>query len=159
MAKYFVALSIAVLLNASGNLLIRFGVRGFDLVSGKNAFAEGPLGILRLFLRHWGLFAGGGCFVFNLVLYAYALRGLAISTAYPLMVMGAFILIVIVSAGLLEERLTSSQWVGVAAIAVGVILVARDASRQMLPKPREGLRAVARHEEEDHFARSREHDD
>ena len=137
MMKYVVALIIALALNAAANLMIKFGMRGIDMeLSGSSAMSNGISGLLRLLLRHWVLLAGLACFALNVVFYAFALQKLAISVAYPIMVASGFGIIVTVAGFMLGERLTAPQWAGVVAILLGVVLVAKDAGRQMgTPKP------------------------
>lgn len=132
MPKHAIALAVALLLNAAANLMIRFGMRAIDLeLAGAPLLQDGFWGLVRLLLRHWIVVVGLGCFAANVVFYAFALQKLPISSAYPIMVTGGFAIIVVVAGALLKERLTPVQWVGVAAILVGVVLVARDAGRQM----------------------------
>ena len=138
MLKYVVALIIALALNAAANLMIKFGMRAIDLeLSGSSLMSNGVGGVVRLLLRHWVLIAGLGCFALNVVFYAFALQKLAISVAYPIMVASGFGIIVTVAGFMLGERLTGVQWAGVAAILLGVTLVARDAGRQMAGGTRE----------------------
>ena len=132
MFKYGVALVIALLLNASANLMIKFGMRGIDLELAGAGFLDGGFwAAVKLLLRHWIVLLGLVCFAANVVFYAFALQKLPISVAYPIMVTSGFAIIVIVAGLMLRERLTALQWCGVAAIVVGVILVAKDAGRQM----------------------------
>ncbi len=127
MLKHVIALVVALLLNAAANLMIRFGMRAIDLELGGAGFLDGGLGgIVRLLLRHWVVLLGIGCFAANVVFYSFALQKLPISAAYPIMVTGGFAIIVIVASSVLGERLTAVQWVGVGAIMLGVLLVARD---------------------------------
>ncbi|MBN2196158.1 MAG: hypothetical protein JW751_25305 [Polyangiaceae bacterium] len=131
MLKHAIALVIALLLNAAANLMIRFGMRAIDLELGGAGLLDGGLGgALRLLFRHWILLVGLVCFASNIVFYSFALQKLAISVAYPIMVVGGFAIIVIVAGALMSERLTTIQWVGVAAILFGMTLVAKDAGRQ-----------------------------
>ncbi len=130
--KYVVALIIALSLNAAANLMIKFGMRDIDLeLHGSSPMADGMLGLIRLLLRHWVLLAGLGCFALNVVFYSFSLQKLPISVAYPIMVASGFGIIVTVAGVMLGERLSVVQWVGVAAILLGVALVAKDAGRQM----------------------------
>jgi multidrug transporter EmrE-like cation transporter len=132
MVKYAIALVVALLLNASANLMIKFGMRAIDLeLQGAGIMSDGAFGVVKLLVRHWILLVGLGCFAANVVFYAFALQKLPISVAYPVMVTTGFAIIVVVAGSLLHERLTAIQWVGVAAILVGVTLVAKDAGRQM----------------------------
>ncbi len=132
MLKYVIALVVALVLNATANLLIKFGMRAIDLeLGGAGALAGGVGELVRLLVRHWVVPLGLACFAANVVFYAYALQKLPISMAYPVMVTTGFAIIVIVAGVVLRERLTAAQWVGVGAILLGVTLVARDAGRQM----------------------------
>jgi multidrug transporter EmrE-like cation transporter len=132
MAKYGIALAVALLLNAAANLMIKFGMRGVELELGGAGIMDGGfLGLVKLLLRHWIVLLGVGCFAANVVFYAFALQKLPISTAYPIMVTGGFAIIVVVAGLILGEHLSTPQWAGVAAILLGVYLVARDAGRQM----------------------------
>jgi multidrug transporter EmrE-like cation transporter len=132
MMKYVVALIVALSLNAAANLMIKFGMRAIDLeLSGTSALAGGLSGLVRLLLRHWVLLAGLGCFALNVIFYAFSLQKLPISVAYPIMVASGFGIIVSVAGMMLGERLSGVQWIGVIAILFGVVLVAKDAGRQM----------------------------
>jgi multidrug transporter EmrE-like cation transporter len=132
MVKYGVALVVALLLNAAANLMIKFGMRGIDLeLQGAGLLDHGLLGVLRLLLRHWSVPLGLVCFASNIVFYAYALQKLPISAAYPVMTICGFAIIAVVAGAVLHERLSVTQWVGVGAILLGAVLVARDAGRQM----------------------------
>jgi multidrug transporter EmrE-like cation transporter len=132
MLKYTIALLIALVLNASANLLIKFGMRSLGAeLAGAPLLDDGLIGMLRLLLRNWPLLLGLGCFALNVVFYAYALQRMPISIAYPVMVATGFAIIVTVAGWKLGESLTLAQWVGVAAILGGVALVAKDAGKQM----------------------------
>jgi multidrug transporter EmrE-like cation transporter len=132
MLKYVVALVVALVLNAFANLMIRFGMHAVDQeLGGAGAFDGGLVGLIRLLIRHWVVLLGLACFAANVVFYAFALQKMPISIAYPVMVTGGFVIIVVVAGIILKERLTPIQWLGVVAILVGVTLVARDAGRQM----------------------------
>lgn len=132
MAKYVIALVVALLLNASANLMIKFGMRGIDLdLQGAPIMADGVMGVIKLLLRNWIILVGLGCFAANVVFYSFALQKLPISIAYPIMVATGFGIIVVVAGAMMHERLSTLQWVGVAAILIGVTLVAKDAGNQM----------------------------
>ena len=130
--KYAIALVVALVLNAAANLMIRFGMKAMDAqLDGAGIMDGGVPGLIRLLLQNWILLVGLTCFALNVVFYAYALQKLPISMAYPIMVTGGFVIIVTVAGLMLKERLSMIQWVGVAAIFIGVTLVAKDAGRQM----------------------------
>jgi len=144
MFKYGIALAVALSLNAAANLMIKIGMRSMDLeLAGASPLDGGVVGLVRLLLRHWVVLLGIACFAANVVFYAYALQKLPISAAYPIMVTGGFAIIVLVASFVLKERLSTSQWIGVAAILVGVLLVAKDAGRQMGPPTPDGASIAA----------------
>jgi len=122
--KYWLALSLALTLNATANLMMKFGVnrfkpRGFPMDEGIGAMLTAVVG-------NWVLLLGLSCFVINVVFYAYALSGLKISVAYPIMFCGGVAIIVLIAFLFLHERLSAVQWVGLVCIVVGVILVSRN---------------------------------
>lgn len=135
--KHAIALVIALALNASANLMIKFGMRAMDVeLAGASPLDHGVWGLVKLLLRHWIILAGLGCFALNVVFYAFALQKLPISVAYPIMVTTGFAIIVAVAGWMLNERLSVVQWIGVVTILVGVVLVAKDAGRQMGTSPK-----------------------
>ncbi len=127
--RYFVALAAALLLNASANLMMKFGIERFK-AAGVN-LAEGVWPMLVSLLTNWVLMLGLACFATNVILYTYALKGLPISVAYPIMVTVGFAIIVVVAGMYLNEHPTPKQWVGVTLILIGVWLVAWEAKGQL----------------------------
>lgn len=123
--KYMVALGIALVLNASANLMMKMGsnsiAREGDLL--KSGIAGGLAAVAKSPI----LLVGLTCFALNAAFYVYALQStrLTISIAYPIMVGGGYALIVIVAYlhPALAERLTLGQMAGVALILTGVIVL------------------------------------
>ncbi len=128
-AAHSIALACALVLNASANLLIKFGMNRIDQSGG--LLAGGVVAGLIRAVSSPQLIAGGFCFAANLAFYAYALQKMKISVAYPIMVTAGFAIIVIVAGWQLGERLTVVQWTGVALILGGVCLVASHAGAQL----------------------------
>lgn len=124
--KYFVALMMALVLNASANLLMKLGAQ--SVATGGGLLAGGPIGAVRTLLRTPTLLIGLVLFGLNAGFYMYALqsKSLKISVAYPVMVGGGFALIAIVARlhPALSERLSWTQLTGVAMILGGILLVA-----------------------------------
>lgn len=124
--KYVVALSAALVLNAVANLCMKMGMK--TVAEGGGMLAGGPVGAVKAILTSPVLLAGLICFGSNAFLYMYALqsRTLKISLAYPLMVGGGYAIIALVAALApnLRERLSAGQWLGVALILTGVVVVA-----------------------------------
>ena len=129
MGKYFLALVVALSLNAAANLMMKFGMERFK-ASGVTS-ADGPAAVAGALITNWVLVLGLFCFALNVLFYVYALKGLPISMAYPIMVTAGFAIIVTVASMYLNERLSTVQWVGVALIVVGVWLVAAQAQHQL----------------------------
>ena len=122
--KFGIALIAALMLNAAANLMMKFGVRRFG--SSGASLDQGVVAVAGAVLSNWVLIVGLVLFASNVVLYTYALSGIRISVAYPIMVSGGFVIISVVAWRYLGERLTTMQWAGVAMILAGVILVARE---------------------------------
>jgi multidrug transporter EmrE-like cation transporter len=120
--KYGIALVLALTLNAAANLLMKFGVirLKYDL-----GHAVPPAMAMA---TNWRLILGLLLFASNIVFYTFALAGIKISTAYPIMVSGGFVIISVIAWRYLDERLTRVQWGGVLLILLGVWMVARDAA-------------------------------
>ncbi len=124
--KYIVALVIALVLNASANLLMKLGMKAVQASGG--VLKDGPLGAAIIVLTTPTLIIGLACFGLNAVFYMYALQSdtLKISIAYPIMVGGGFALIAIIARlhPALAERLSNGQLLGIALVLVGVIVIA-----------------------------------
>jgi small multidrug resistance pump len=122
--RYIVALLLALVLNASANLMMKFGVRevgGGDLQAGR-----GNGGIVNMLAHNWVLLLGLLCFAVNVLFYTYALKKIPISLAYPIMVGAGFAIIALVAWRYLGESLSGGQWLGVGLILAGIVLVARE---------------------------------
>jgi len=127
--KYLVALLMAMVLNAGANLLMKVGMKKVESSGG--LFHDGIGAAARSILTSAPLVIGLSCFALNAGLYMYALQSktLKISIAYPVMVGGGFALIAAVARihPALAERLTWGQWMGVALILTGIVLIASQA--------------------------------
>ncbi len=124
--KYVAALVIALVLNASANLLMKLGMKAVQ--AGGGVLKDGPLGAVLVVLTTPTLIIGLTCFGLNAAFYMYALQSdtLKISVAYPVMVGGGFALIAIIARlhPALAEKLNSGQLVGIALVLIGVIVIA-----------------------------------
>ena len=138
--RYGIALVIALSLNATANLMIKFGMERFK-VAGVTP-ADGLVAVGTSLITNWVLILGLCCFALNVGFYAYALKALPISVAYPIMVTLGFAIIVTVAGMYLHERLTAAQWIGVCFILVGVWLVAWKARAQLQPDMPSGATAA-----------------
>lgn len=123
--KYWIALVLALVLNAAANLMMKFGSVG--LKASLEADPRRDAGALAGMLAHnWILVLGLFFFATNVLLYTYALQVVKISIAYPIMVTGGFAIIALVAWRYLGESLSTMQWGGIALILIGVYLVARE---------------------------------
>ena len=119
--KYWIALMLALTLNAVANLMMKFGTNRLADGSGPDGPGFGPL--LGALAKNWVLILGLACFATNVIFYIFALRGIQISVAYPVMFCGGVAIIALVAWLFLGERLSGVQWLGLAFIVVGVLLV------------------------------------
>ncbi len=117
------ALLVALVLNATANILMKTGATRVD--AGGGMFAEGPTGAVAAILTTPALVIGLSCYALNVGFYMFALqsRAMKISIAYPLMVGGGYAIIATVGYLALGERLNTPQKIGVALILIGVITV------------------------------------
>ena len=124
--KYIIALAVALVLNACANLLMKVGMKTVHESGG--ILEDGAASAVWTVATSVPLVVGLTCFALNAVCYMYALQSpaLKISLAYPIMVGGGFALIALVARfhPALKESLTMGQYVGVALVLAGVIVIA-----------------------------------
>ena len=124
--KYVLALTVALLLNAGANLLMKVGMKSVAASGG--VLRDGLAVAVKTVATSAPLVIGLVCFALNAAFYMYALqsRTLKISIAYPIMVGGGYALIAVVARfhPALAERLTVGQMVGVMLVLIGIILIA-----------------------------------
>jgi small multidrug resistance pump len=137
--KHVIALILALVLNASANLMMKVGANRLG-----DAGLTLQRGLVNLVTRNWVLLLGLACFATNALFYTYALTGkhMKISLAYPIMVGGGYAIIALVAWYYLGERLSAGQWLGVAMILVGVILVARKMEPVEEPLPQSSVARI-----------------
>jgi multidrug transporter EmrE-like cation transporter len=122
--RYGIALLLALVLNATANLMMKFGVRQLKAALPGD---QHPLGeVIKAVAQNWVLILGLVFFASNVVLYTFALKEIKISVAYPIMVSGGFAIIAVVAWRYLGENLSTMQWGGIVLILFGVYLVARE---------------------------------
>jgi multidrug transporter EmrE-like cation transporter len=119
---YIAALCVALVLNASANLMMRAGMKQVQAAGGllRDGVAHG----LWTILSSGVLMAGLVFFALNALFYMFALQKLQVSVAYPIMVSGGFAIIATVAFLTMGERMSALQWFGVAVILIGVLMVA-----------------------------------
>lgn len=122
--KYWIALSLALVLNATANLMMKFGSVGVK--ADLEATPGRDVGTLaKVLAQNWVLVLGLFFFAANVVFYTYALQAIKISVAYPIMVTVGFAIIAVVAWMGLRETLLPVQWAGIVLILIGVYLVTR----------------------------------
>lgn len=62
-------------------------------------------------------------FATNIIFYTLALTRLPLSVASPVMAAGGMVLIVLLSALVLSEHITLSQWLGISLLVLGIYFV------------------------------------
>lgn len=122
--KHVIALGLALVLNASANLLMKAGMIRVQADGG--LLSRGLPAAVVTVLTSPILVIGLACFALNAAFYMFALQSpaLKISIAYPVMVGGGYAIIAVVAYGWLGERMTPGQWVGVLLVLAGVITIA-----------------------------------
>jgi multidrug transporter EmrE-like cation transporter len=111
----YVFLVAALALNAFANMLLKAGAAHLG------GTAEPHL--VQRVLGNPYLLLGLLLFALNVGFYLAALTRLNLSVAYPVMVAGGLVIVVLGSALWLRETVTPLQWSGVALLAVGIVLV------------------------------------
>jgi multidrug transporter EmrE-like cation transporter len=112
----YLLLTAALTLNALANLLLKLGAMRLSDRGG------GPGLLLRVATNPY-LLLGVALFALNVVFYAAALTRLNLSVAYPVMVAGGIVLVVLASVVWLREPVSSIQFLGLALLVLGIVLV------------------------------------
>lgn len=112
----YILLVIALVLNASANILIKMGANKF----GAERIAGG---MIRGIANNYFLLLGVFLFGLNIIFYMLALTKINISIAYPIMTSGCFLIIAVFSALYLKETITPLQIAGIILIALGITLI------------------------------------
>ncbi|MCK4303068.1 MAG: cation transporter [Candidatus Eisenbacteria sp.] len=118
----YLYLIIALLLNAAANLLLKYSA--IREGGAQPEALHGIAGIVHTYLTVPFL-AGLACFALNVLIYTQALKKLPISVAYPLMVCGGYLIILLVSWFLFQERLPLMRYVGAGLMLTGLWFLVR----------------------------------
>lgn len=114
--REYLFLVVALLLNASANILVKLAATR----AGNGG--TGLAGALAVYLSPW--FIGGlVCFGLNLAAYSLALQRIPLVVAYPIMVGSGYLIMVLVSRLLLGETMTWLQVAGAILILAGLALI------------------------------------
>jgi len=114
--REYLFLVVALLLNASANILVKMAA------TRAGGGGTGLAGALAVYLSPW--FIGGlVCFGLNLMAYSLALQKIPLVVAYPIMVGSGYLIMVLVSRLLLGEVMTWLQMAGAVLILAGLVLI------------------------------------
>jgi multidrug transporter EmrE-like cation transporter len=109
---------MAILLNAAANITLKVGMNRVGGLSSGGDF-------LPKFLLNWVVWLGIAFFGLALAAYSVVLSSFKLSVAYPIMTSAGFLVVVLVSALFLNERITLAQCGGLALIMAGIWMVSR----------------------------------
>ncbi|WP_437299184.1 DMT family transporter [Sorangium sp. So ce426] len=119
MAQGYLFLIIALVFNATANILMKLASRRVTSMEGLSLVEKG----LAL-VKNYHLVLGLVLFASNILFYVLALKRINLSIAYPIMTSGGFLLISVFSVYFLHETLTALQIGGIVLIAAGIALLA-----------------------------------
>ena len=120
---HIISLVMALVLNATANLMIRAGAMAIKQQYPDEAAVPLLLALKAAVVSPW-MIGGVICFGLNLAAYSYALSELPVNWAYPIMVSVGYAIIVCGAAVWFSESLSTRQIVGVGVILAGVWIVA-----------------------------------
>ena len=118
MSNTYIVLSLAIILNALANILMKVAMR-------KQGNTTEVVEMVTQALTNPTLFLGILSFALALAGYCYVLSKLNLSIAYPLMTSLGFLIVILASWLFLGETITKIQIVGFICITAGVWMVAR----------------------------------
>jgi multidrug transporter EmrE-like cation transporter len=123
MAQGYLFLIIALVFNATANILMKLASRRVEPMEGLSLVQKG----LALATNYY-LVLGLLLFASNILFYVLALKRINLSIAYPIMSSGGFLIISVFSVYYLRETLTTLQIGGIVMIAAGIAMVAYNMS-------------------------------
>lgn len=115
-----VAVVIAVLLAMSGQLLLKWGMTLLGPVD--RTVLRRPFALVAAIATRWQVMLGLAVYFAAALGWIYALSLVPLSVAYPFLGI-SYAVLPLVAAWLLKERPTTSQWIGVALVVSGVLVV------------------------------------
>ena len=113
---------VAAALSSTGNLIIKNAARS---MGGLNLGGSHLMQTLLHLFTNPGIVVGLALYLVGFVLWARVLSISDISTAYPIFISLAFVIVVIGSRIFFNESLNPLKLLGIAVIALGIIVVSR----------------------------------
>ncbi|MGB9792582.1 MAG: hypothetical protein ACPLTR_08415 [Thermacetogeniaceae bacterium] len=117
----YILLAVSLFLNALANFTIKLAVQGRQLLPDRSQ----PLEALKGLALNPILWLGVLLFGLALLGYSAVLSRMNLSTAYPVMAGGGFLLVFVLSALFLREAITPLQLAGALCIILGIWLLLR----------------------------------
>jgi len=117
----FALLMIGVLLNAGAQLLLKAGTNALGVITlSRDTWTD----TLMRMATQGHFILGAACYVLSLFVWILGLSRVPVSVAYPLLSVG-YIVNAIAAHYLFGEDVTTTRWLGIGFIVVGVYLVAK----------------------------------
>jgi multidrug transporter EmrE-like cation transporter len=117
----FALLMIGVLLNAGAQLLLKAGTNTLGVITlSRDTWTD----TLMRMATQGHFILGAACYVLSLFVWILGLSRVPVSVAYPLLSVG-YIINAIAAHYLFGEDVTTTRWLGIGFIVVGVYLVAK----------------------------------
>lgn len=113
---YIIAL-ISILLGSFAQYFLKVGMNAIDM--GKDAMS-----VIKSVLSNQAVWGGLICYGLSMVFWLVVLSRLEMSKAYPLVSLG-YIFAIVIGYFLLDESVNMMKILGVVAIVIGVVLIAR----------------------------------
>ena len=121
----YIFLTIALVLNASANIMLKLGAGKLGPLKDPNLSLVEKIPHL---LTNYVLILGLGSFALNIVFYTIALSKLKLSIAYPIMTVGGVFIITTFSALSLKESLNGIQYTAIVLITIAIGMLASQAT-------------------------------
>ena len=115
MSKYWIAMYAAVIFNVGANYMFKIGMQSTEIGL--------SMGALKSMILNVWLWLGGFSAVLLLGSYLYAIKGVPLSSAYPIVTGGAMVGIALVAALSLNEVMAPGKLAGIALVIVGVGMI------------------------------------
>ena len=117
----FALLMIGVLLNAGAQLLLKAGTNALGVITlSRDTWTD----TLMRMATQGHFILGAACYVLSLFVWILGLSRVPVSIAYPLLSVG-YIINAVAAHYLFGEDVTTTRWLGIGFIVVGVYLVAK----------------------------------
>jgi multidrug transporter EmrE-like cation transporter len=117
----FALLMIGVVLNAGAQLLLKAGTNALGVITlSRDTWTD----TLMRMATQGHFILGAACYVLSLFVWILGLSRVPVSIAYPLLSVG-YIINAVAAHYLFGEDVTTTRWLGIGFIVVGVYLVAK----------------------------------